>query len=68
MSRKGDAMTPKLTEDQRHAIEERGAAPIYIVDETTNIGYVLVRAEHVESTRPEGSLLGVRYETMNVIQ
>jgi len=41
-------MTPKLTEDQRHAMEERGGAPIYMVDETTNVSYVLMRAEHFE--------------------
>jgi hypothetical protein len=44
-------MTPTLTEDQRHAIQEHGGAPIYMVDETTQITYVLMRAEEFEKMR-----------------
>ena len=38
-------MTPKLTDDQRHAIEEHGGQPVYLVDASTNAGYVLMKAE-----------------------
>jgi hypothetical protein len=44
-------MTPKLTDDQRHAIQEHGGAPIYLVDETTSVSYVLMRAELFESMK-----------------
>jgi hypothetical protein len=44
-------MTPKLTEDQRHAIQEHGGAPIYLLDETTSVGYVLMRAEQFEKMK-----------------
>jgi hypothetical protein len=44
-------MTPTLTEDQRHATQEHGGAPIYMVDETTQITYVLMRAEEFEKMR-----------------
>jgi hypothetical protein len=41
-------MTPKLTDDQRQAIEERGGTPVYVVDPTTDSSYVLLRAEQYE--------------------
>lgn len=41
-------MTPKLTDDQRQAIEEQGGAPVFVVDATTNATYVLMRAEHYD--------------------
>jgi hypothetical protein len=41
-------MTPKLTDDQRQAIEERGGTPVYVVDPTTDASYVLLRAEKYE--------------------
>jgi len=44
-------MTPTLTADQRHAIQEHGGAPIYIVDEITNISYILLRAEEFEKMK-----------------
>lgn len=42
-------MTPKLSDDQRHALEERGGAPVYVVDAATNASYVLLRAEQFET-------------------
>ena len=42
-------MTPELTSEQRQAIEDRGGAPIYVVDEATNQSYVLMRAEQFET-------------------
>jgi hypothetical protein len=44
-------MTPKLTDDQRQAIEEHGGEPVYLVDTTTNATYVLMRAEQFEKVR-----------------
>jgi len=41
-------MTPKLTDDQRKAIEEHGGTPVYLVDAATNASYVLLRAEQYE--------------------
>ncbi len=38
-------MTTKLADDLRQAVEDRGGAPVYIVDSTTNARYVLIRAE-----------------------
>jgi hypothetical protein len=38
-------MTPKLTDDQRHAIEEHNGQPVYLIDAATNAGYVLMKAE-----------------------
>ena len=45
-------MTPRLTDDQRHAIEEHGGAPVYVVDAASNASYVLIRAEQYEQVRP----------------
>src|SRR4051794_28038310 len=44
-------MTPKLTDDQRQAIEARGGAPVFLVDATTNANYVLLRAEQYEKIK-----------------
>ena len=40
-------MTPKLTDDQQQALEERGGAPLYLED-AMNHRYVLMRAEQFE--------------------
>lgn len=45
-------MTPRLTDDQRHAIEEQGGTPVYVVDAASNANYVLLRAEQYEKIRP----------------
>ena len=44
-------MTPRLSEDQRHAIEEHGGTPVHVVDADTNANYVLMRAEQFEALR-----------------
>jgi hypothetical protein len=44
----GAIMTPKLSDDQRQAIEEHGGAPVYVVDAATNANDVLLRAEQYE--------------------
>jgi len=41
-------MTPKLTPDQRQAIEERHGKPVYIVDADTQRTYVLLPAEQYD--------------------
>jgi hypothetical protein len=41
-------MTTNLSDGLRQAIEERGGAPVYGVDATTNASYVLMRAEQFE--------------------
>ena len=41
-------MTPKLTTDQRQAIEEKGGKPVYLIDADTNTSYVLLRADQFE--------------------
>jgi hypothetical protein len=43
-------MTPKLTDDLQQAIEERGGAPLYLVDAANN-RYVLLRAEQFEKVK-----------------
>jgi hypothetical protein len=43
-------MTPKLTDELRQAIEERGGAPLYLVDATDN-QYVLMRADQYEKVK-----------------
>jgi hypothetical protein len=56
-------MTPRLSEDQRQAIEERGGAPVYVVDAASNASYVLMRAEQFEKLRAdtEGEVLEALY-------
>ena len=44
-------MTPRLSEDQRQAIEERGGAPVYVVDAETNKSYVLMPAVEYEKVK-----------------
>jgi hypothetical protein len=41
-------MTTRLSDDLRQAVEERGGAPVYVVDSATNAAYVLMRAEQFE--------------------
>ena len=56
-------MTPRLSEDQRQAIEERGGAPVYVLDATTNASYVILRAEQFEKLKAdiEGDVLEAMY-------
>jgi hypothetical protein len=42
-------MTIGLTDEQRHAIEECGGKPLYLVDAATNTTCVLIRAEQFET-------------------
>ncbi|MGC8639721.1 MAG: hypothetical protein ACP5XB_07555 [Isosphaeraceae bacterium] len=44
-------MTTRLSDDLRRAVEERGGAPVYLVDSATNATYVLMRAEQFERLR-----------------
>jgi hypothetical protein len=44
-------MTTKLADDLRQAIEERGGAPVHVVDARTGASYVLMRAEQFEKIR-----------------
>ena len=44
-------MTPKLTNDQRQAIEKHGGKPVYLVDADTNTNYVLRRADQFVRVR-----------------
>lgn len=44
-------MTPKLTEDQRQAIEAEGGAPVYVVDDKKHAVYVLLPAENFQQVR-----------------
>jgi hypothetical protein len=41
-------MTTRLSDELRQAIDERGGAPVYVVDATTNASYVLMRAEQFQ--------------------
>jgi hypothetical protein len=43
-------MTPRITDDLRQAIEERGGAPLYVED-AANQRYVLMRAEQFEKVK-----------------
>lgn len=45
-------MTPRLTDDQRQAIERTGGKPVDVVDPATNLHYVLLRADQYEAVRP----------------
>lgn len=44
-------MTPKLTDDQRQALEQHPGAPVYMVDETNNAAYVLLPADTYQKLR-----------------
>ena len=52
-----------LTEEQRHAIEESGGKPLYLVDAATNTAYVLIRAEQFEKL---GALLDEEFDPREV--
>jgi hypothetical protein len=43
-----DAMTTRLSDDLRLAIEKEGGRPVHILDADTNAHYVLMRAEQYE--------------------
>ena len=53
-------MTPKLTTDQRLAIQETGGKPVYLVDADTNTSYVLLRADEYAKIQ---ALVGVETES-----
>jgi transcription antitermination factor NusA-like protein len=42
-------MTTKLPDDLRLAIEKEGDNPVHLVDEVTNVHYVLMRVEQYEN-------------------
>ncbi len=44
-------MTTKLSDDLRQAIEEEGGGPLHVVDATTNVHYVLMRADQYEKIK-----------------
>lgn len=46
-------MTPRLTDDQRQAIEKTGGRPVDVLDPATNIHYIyiLMRADRFERAR-----------------
>jgi hypothetical protein len=44
-------MTPTLSDDLRQALDERGGAPLRVVDAATNVGYVILRADQYERVR-----------------
>ena len=44
-------MTTKLSDDHRQAIEQEGNNPFHLVDATTNIHYVLMRADQYEKVK-----------------
>jgi hypothetical protein len=44
-------MTTNLPDNLRQAVDERGGAPVYIVDAATKANYVLMRAEQFEKIR-----------------
>jgi hypothetical protein len=41
-------MTPRLSDEMRQAIQERGGAPVFVIDADTNTRYVLIKAEQYE--------------------
>ena len=44
-------MTPRLTPDQRQAIEEQQGKPVYVVDADTHRTYVLLPAEQYDRVK-----------------
>lgn len=63
-------MTPQLSDDQRLALEERGGAPVYVVDGATNASYVLLRAEQFEKLKADtdGQILEAMYPLLAEIE
>lgn len=45
-------MTPKLSDDQRQAIDAEGGVPIYVVDDKRHTVYVLLPADTYQQIRP----------------
>jgi hypothetical protein len=56
-------MAIELTDEQRHALEECGGKPLYLVDAATNTTCVLVRAEQFEKL---GTLLDEEFDPREV--
>jgi hypothetical protein len=56
-------MAPRLSEDQRQAIEQHGGAPVDVVDVRTNANYVLLSAEQFErmKTAADGEIVDAMY-------
>jgi hypothetical protein len=44
-------MITQLSDDLRQAIEQEGDSPIHLVDATTNVHYVLLRADQYERVK-----------------
>ena len=45
-------MTPRLSDDQRLAIDAEGGAPVYVVDDKRHTIYVLLPADTYQRIRP----------------
>lgn len=45
-------MQPKLTDDQRHALDSERGAPVLVVDDQRHMTYVLVSLPEYERVRP----------------
>lgn len=46
------SMPPKLTDDQRHALDAERGAPLLVEDEQRHVTYVLVSLREYERIRP----------------
>jgi hypothetical protein len=46
-------MNLQFTDDIRQAIEAAGGSPVYIADPTTNVSYVILRAEDFAKMKAE---------------
>ena len=64
-------MTPKLTDDQRHALDAEHGAPVFVEDDKRHVTYVLVSLREFERVRPlfEEADSGVResYPLQNAV-
>jgi hypothetical protein len=45
-------MAPKLTDDQRHALDAKRGAPVFVEDDQRHVTYVLVSLRAYERVRP----------------
>jgi hypothetical protein len=45
-------MSPKLSDDQRHALEAEHDAPVFVFDDQRHMTYVLVSLREYERVRP----------------
>ena len=59
---------PKLTDDQRHAIDAENGAPVFVFDEERHVTYVLLPLQEYQRIRPMFDETGFQIRETYVLQ